>query len=190
MKVVSVFAHVFSIFAFLTMGSLLFLVAFRFLPVDEAVLRVKEIYADSWKGVQFGCMGATFVAVGLVFARILIKKGKETDVLIYQTESGPILVSSIAIEDIAKKIIRRFSLVRDSKVKVIIHGKKVELRVRLMLWTGGHVQQLLTDIQKEIYQRVAKIIGTECALEVVCDVIGIEEHAENIGSYENKKVSA
>ena len=190
MKVVNVFAHVFSICAFLTLGSLLLIVSLKLLSLDEAVLRLKEIYASPWKSFEFGIMGLAFITVGLVFARILIKKGKETDVLIYRTEAGPILVSGGAMEDIAKKVLRRFSLVKDSKIKVLINGKNVDFRVRLILWSGGHVQQLLLDIQREIRIRVIKLIGEDCHLELSCDVIGVEEHHQQLHDYENDKVPA
>ena len=107
---------------------------------------------------------------------LLLKKRHQSEALIFQSEIGPIVVSSTAIEDTAKKILKKFYLVKDAKVKTLIQGKDVELKVRLVLWSGGRIQALLMEIQEEMRARVRKLLGPESKLEITCDVQRIEDH--------------
>lgn len=182
MKVFNFFAHIFSIFAFLTIGSLLIIVSLHILSLEDAVLKLRELYASPKQSFEAGCIGITFIVIGLTFARMLVKKGRDADAVIYQTESGPLVVSVTAIEDSVRKVVKRFNLVKDVKIKTFIHGKDVELRMRLVLWAGGRVPELLTQVQEEVYLRIKKLLGPENKLEVSCDVQRIEEHHWNLAS--------
>ncbi|HXV27542.1 MAG TPA: alkaline shock response membrane anchor protein AmaP [bacterium] len=176
MKVVNAFAQVFSIFAFLTIGSLLMMVALRILSMNDAMLKVRELYANPWQSVQTGIVGICFISVGLIFVKMIVKRGRQTDAIIYQSETGPVMVSVAAIEDIVKKVLKRFHLIKDFKIKTLFHGKNVEIRLRLVLWSGGQIPELLGDLQEQIRLRVKKLFGSESRIEISCDVQRVEEH--------------
>ncbi len=180
MKVFNVFAYIFAILASLTFGSLLMIVALHILSLDNAILRVQEIYQSPWRSFQTGLVGLVFIMVGLAFSKFLVKTGSPSEALILQTELGPLVVSVTAIEDVVKKILKRFHLVKDWKVKTLIRGKSVEVRLRLVLWSGGRVPELLAEIQSEISARVKKLTGPGSQLEVTCDVHRIEDHGVDI----------
>lgn len=180
MKVVNVFAQLFAIFSFLTLGSLLVIVAVHILSADDAVLRVREIYDQPWKSVQAGFLGLFFIMVGLIFSKVLLKAGRESEAVIYQSEIGPVVVSVTAIEDVVKKVLKRFHLVKESKIKTLVHGKDVELRLRLILWAGGQVPELLVEIQQQVRDRLKKLLGAENLIEVNCDVQKIEEQENDL----------
>jgi len=94
MKVFNFFIFVFAIFSFLTLGSLMLIVALHILSVEDALLKVREVYADGWMSLQTGFLGLLFITVGLAFTKMLVKKGREQDAVIVQSEMGPIVVSS------------------------------------------------------------------------------------------------
>lgn len=175
MKVVNAFATLFAVLAFLTLGSLLLMVGFHLLAVEDAVSRIREIYANPWRSLQTGGMGLLFILVGLTFAKVFIKRGRETEAIIFQGEMGPIVISISTIEDITKKVLKRFSLVKDWKAKTMIEGRDVEIKLRLVLWSGGDLPSLMNSIQHEIRERLRKVLGQEARLEILCDVVRIEE---------------
>lgn len=180
MKVFNAFAQIFAIFAFLTLGSLLIIVSLHILSLEDALLKVEEIYRDPWRSLQSGLIGLVFIIVGLTFTKMLIRKGRDTEALIFQGELGPIVVSLGAIEDVVKKILRRFHLIKEFKIKTLIRGKDVEIKVRLVLWSGGHVAELLSEVQKEIRTRVSKLLGGESKLDITCDIQKIEDHENTL----------
>ncbi len=176
MKVVNVFAQFFAVLAFLTIGSLLMIVAVRILSLEDAVLKVQELYANPWQSMQTAFLGMCFISVGLIFVKTLVKTGRQTDTLIYRSEMGPVMVSAVAIEDIVRKVLKRFHLIKDCKIKTLFHGKNVEIRLRLSLWSGSQIAELLGEVQEQIRSRVKKILGPENRVEINCDVQRIEDH--------------
>lgn len=187
MKIVNAFAHIFAVFAFLTLGSLFMLVSLHILSVDDAVLRVRELYMSPIRSIQTGFVGLLFITIGLAFSKILVKRGRPQEAVIFQSEIGPIVVSVTAIEDIAKKVLKRFHLVKEWKIKTMIRGKKVELKLRLVLWSGSRVTELLSEIQTEIRSRMKKLLGRENQVEVTCDVLRIEDHESSIPEIESEQ---
>lgn len=176
MKVFNAFAHVFAIFAFLTIGSLLMIIAFHILSLADAQRQLEEFYSSPWRSMQTALAGLAFIAVGLTFTRMLLKKRRQEEALIYQSEIGPIVVSVTAMEDMVKKVLKRFHLVKEWKTKILIQGKDVDIKLRLVLWSGGKIQDLLMEIQEDVRARIRKLLGTESQLEITCDVQRIEDH--------------
>ncbi len=188
MKPFNIFVQVFAVFAFLTLGSLLLIVAFHILALEDAVLQLQAIYDSGWRSFQTGLVGIVFILVGLAFARILVKHKRQAEALIYQSEIGPIVVSVAAIEDIVKKVLRHFHLIKEWKAKTRIDGKDVEIKLRLVLWSGARLHQFLQEVQEEVRQRVRKLLGDQNNLEVVCDVQRIEDHEVNLQETAREKV--
>ncbi len=138
MKVVNFFAHIFAIFAFLTVGSLLMIIAFHILSYPDALEQLQELY-EPFHSMQTGILGLVFIGVGLFFTRMLLKQRRQQEALIYQSGIGPVVVSVVALEDVVKKVLKRYHLVKDWKTKILIHGKDVEIKLRLVLWSGARI---------------------------------------------------
>lgn len=177
MKVVNVFVQLFAIFAFLTLGSLLVIVSLHVLSLEDAVFKLRELYESPVRSVQLGLVGILFILAGLAFSKMLVKKGREAEAVIWQSELGPMVVSVTAMEDVVKKVLKRQHLVKEWKIKTLIHGKDVEIKIRLVLWSGGGVPKLLSEIQDEISSRLRKLLSAENKLEIVCDVQRIEDNS-------------
>lgn len=176
MKIFNFFSQVVTIFAFLTLGSLLLIIACGILSLDDAVWQVQELYAGPWRSMQIAAVGAIFITIGLYTTRLLLKHRRQDEALIYQSEIGPIVVSVTAMEDVIKKVLKRFHLVKEWKTKILIQGKEVDIKLRLVLWSGGRIQELLIEIQNEIRTRIRKLLGADNPLAVTCDVQRIEDH--------------
>jgi len=187
MKVFNFFIQIFAIFSFLTIGSLLLIVGTHILAPDAALMKLHAIYASPAKSLQILFMGIIFITVGLAFTKMLLKKGK-VDAIIIQSEIGPLVISLHAIEDVTRKVIKRFHLCKEWKIASHIQGKDISIKLRLVLWSGGQVQDLLTQIQDEIRARIRKLVGVESKIEVTCDVHRIEDHEADFTVLEEEKV--
>ncbi len=186
MKVINVFAQIFAIFAFLTLGSLLMIVALHVLSLEDAIFKLREVYENPVQSLHLGFIGILFITVGLIFSRMLVKKGRESDAIIYQGESGPMIISVTAVEDVIKKVLKRIHMVKEWKAKTLIHGKDLEIKLRLVLWSGGGVPKLLAEIQDEIGDRLRKMLGPDNRFEILCDVQRIEDYEGDRQSQEDK----
>ena len=175
MKVANSFAHLFAILAFLTLGSLMIIVSLHLLAFDDAILKIQEIYQSTWRSAQVGVVGLVFIILGLAFAKMLVKSGRPNEAIFFQSDLGPMVVSAGTLANTAAKAVKHFPLVKSVKVKVNIVGKNVEMKLRLVLWAGGHVPTVLSEVQNEIQQRVKRLLGPENHLIVICDVKGIDE---------------
>jgi len=184
MKVTNAFAQLFAILAFLTLGSLMIIVSLHLLAFNDAILKVQEIYQSSWRSVQVGVVGLVFIVLGLAFAKMLVKAGRPNEAVFFQSEIGPMVVSSSTLGNVAAKAVKHFPLVKSVKVKVNLIGKSVEIKLRLVLWSGGHVSTVLSEIQQEVQQRVKRLLGPDNPLIVICDVRGIEESSSEIQDLE------
>jgi hypothetical protein len=190
MKVINAFAHIFAIFAFLTIGSLMMIVAFHILTLQDAMSQLEDYYSTPWRSMQTAFAGLVFISVGLTFTRSLLKKRRQEEALIYQSEIGPIVVSVTAMEDVIKKVLKRFHLVKEWKTKVIIQEKDVDIKLRLVLWSGGRIQDLLIEIQEDVRTRIRKLLGSESRLEITCDVQRIEDHDAGISEIDQDKAAS
>lgn len=175
MKVTNAFAQLFAIFSFLTLGSLFIIVSLHLLAFDDAILKIQEIYQDPWRSVQVGVVGLMLIVLGLVFSKSLVKSTRPNEAVIFQSEVGPMVVSTGVLQNSALKAIKQFTLVKSAKVKVNLNGKNVELKLRLVLWTGNQVTELLSEIQAAVLARAKRLLGAENKVTVICDVKGIEE---------------
>jgi heme/copper-type cytochrome/quinol oxidase subunit 1 len=190
LKIFNAFAHIFAIFAFLTIGSLLMIVAFHILTLADAQRQIQEFYMSPWHSTKTAFAGLVFISVGLTFSRMLLKKRRQEEALIYQSEIGPIVVSVTAMEDVIKKVLKRFHLVKEWKTKVMIQEKDVEIKLRLVLWSGGKIQDLLIEIQEDVRLRIRKLLGNESKLEITCDVQRIEDHDAGLAEMDHDKAAS
>ena len=94
---------------------------------------------------------------------------------VVSSEIGPMVVSANTLGNTAVKAVKHFPLVKSVKAKVNINGKNVEIKLRLVLWAGGHVPAVLAELQQEVQQRVKRLLGPENPLTVICDVKGIDD---------------
>lgn len=188
MKVFNFFAQIFTIFAYLTLGSLLIIFGAHLLEMDNVLLRIREIYSSPWKSTQAFTLGLLFISVGLQFTKNLVKKTK-VDAVIFQSEIGPIVISVQAIDDVTRKVIKRFHLVKESKVSVELQHRDVEVKMNLVLWSGGHIQELLFEIQNEVKSRIQKLLGPASKIEITCDVLRIEDHEVDLEDSERQRAA-
>ncbi len=180
MKVTTAFTQIFAIVAFLTLGSLMIIVSLHILAFDDAILKIQEIYQSSWRSVQVGVVGLVFIILGLAFTKMLVKAGRPNEAIFFHSEIGPMVVSANTLGNTAVKAVKRFPLVKSVKAKVYITGKNVEIKLRLVLWTGGHVPAVLSELQQEVQLRVKRLLGPENPLVVICDVKGIDDAGSGI----------
>lgn len=170
MKVVQFVVTVFSIFTYLTLGSFLTILSLHLVDLDDAMRAVEDLYTNPWRSFQAGMLGLVFVLLGLVFAKFLIKKA-QLEGLVYEGPMGRVTVSREAILDITRRVLKKYLLIQDQKVKVLIHGaRELELRIRLVVWAGPSIPDFIKQIQDELREKLMKVLGPQSQVDVDVEV--------------------
>ena len=66
MKVVHFFIHIFSVLVYLTIGSLLVIMALHIVSIEDVFTAVRDVYGGFWNAAQTFGIGVLFIVTGLV----------------------------------------------------------------------------------------------------------------------------
>jgi len=173
MKVINVFIQVFAIFAFLTIGSLMIIVSLHVLTMEDALLKIQELYENPWDSFQMGTTGILFIFVGLIFAKTLVKKVRRDDDVVLYGKWGYVTVSIRAIDDLVRKGLRKFDVVRDIQLETEVEANRLKIVANLSVLSGWNLPELINTIQKELADRLGKMLGGGVNWELIVNVIKI-----------------
>lgn len=179
-KVINFFIHIVSVLVYLTVGSLLIIMSLRIVDIQDVITSIEGVYGSISGGAQTFLLGIIFIFVGLAFARILIKKGQVEDALIFRGTKGMVSISLSALEDVTRKSLKKFLLVKTSVVKCHIEDERLEILVRLTLWSTMNIPGVIRQIQEEIRVKILKLLGQEYDFEIKVDIESIEEHKKSV----------
>lgn len=175
MKIVSAFVQVFAIFAFLTIGSFMIIVSLHVLTMEDALLKVQEVYEDPWQSFQMGVTGVLFIFVGLIFSKTLVKRVHPDDDVMLYGKWGSVTISIRAINDLMRKSLRKFDVVRETQVETNVDGNRLKIVANLSVLAGWNLPELINTIQSELSERLTKMLGGGVDVELVVNVIKIVE---------------
>jgi len=175
MKIFDLFLKVFSVFAFLTIGSLLLMVSLRIVGLEDIIRDISSIYSEPFLSAQTFFVGLFFVVLGLAFAKILIKQTRYAGGIVYTGPQGRTTVSVFAIEDIVRKVLKKKPEINDFSLKCRGYEKKAEIKIRLKLQADVQVPQFSDAIQTDIRTRLKKILDLEEEIEIYIEIQQMEE---------------
>ncbi len=159
MKIVNTFIHIFSIFVFLTLGSFLIIASLHLISQEDALRAVTEVYAEPLRSLQAGLMGVLFIVVGLTFAKLFLKGTRGDDAIIFKSKGGMLTVTSEAIEDLVRKVIRKFDAVKEVKIKTVIQDRSLNLKLKLTVVSGVLIPEIVAEVQSEVKQKLERTLG-------------------------------
>ncbi len=180
MKIVNFFVYIFSVFAFLTIGSLMIIVSLHVLSMEDALLKVQYIYDDSWKSLQMGATGVLFIFVGLILSKTLVKLVRRDDDVVLYGKWGYMTVSIRAVNDLVRKVLRKFDIIKEMKTETTVNGNKLKIIADLSVVTGWNLPELINAIQSDISGRLKKMFGGEIELELAVNVTKILEPSSSL----------
>ena len=175
MKVFDLFTKLFSVFAFLTIGSLLIMVALHMVAWEDMINDLEKIYGNPQVAFNAFLIGVFFIFMGLAFAKIIIKQTRYAGGLIYTGPMGRTTVSISAIEDVVRKATRRYPEILTFKLKCRGYEKKVEVKLGLIVHSGVVVADFTEELKKEILTRLERALGLSNEVEVFINIRNIKE---------------
>ena len=176
MKVINFLFEVFCIFALLTLGSLLIIVAFHILPMEDALIKVQEIYESGARQFQIGLTGFVLIACGLMLTKMLVKKTRtEDDLLVVDGETGRMTITSRAVSDLTQRILKRFDAVRESSISTLFEQDKLHITASIHVLPGWDLTELTSIIERDVKTRVSKMLGGKIPVSIVIRISKVEE---------------
>ena len=175
MKIVNFLVQVLATFAFLTIGSLMIIVSLHVLSMEDALLKVQDIYENPWQSFQLGVSGILFIFSGLIFAKILVKRVRRDDDVVLYGKWGYVTVSMRAIDDLVRRSLRKFDIVREMQIETDVDGNRLKIVANLSVLAGWNLPELMNTIQHELSDRLNKMLGGGAELELIVNVIKIVE---------------
>lgn len=160
MKFISVFIDVFCIFALLTLGSLMMMVAFHILPMEDALIQIQAIYDSAGQSFQLGLTGSLFIFSGLMLSKTLLKKTrKDDDFFIVDGETGRLTVYYATLNDLVGRILKRFEEVRFKSASSLQSRDGLKIEIEAEAVTSTDLSGLSGRIQRDVGERVIKLLG-------------------------------
>ena len=178
MKIINFLFDVFCIFALLTLGSLLLIVAFHILPMEDALIKVQEVYESSARQFQIGLIGFLLITCGLMLTKMLVKKMRtEDELLLVEGDAGRMTITSRAVEDLTGRILKRFDAVRHSSVSTSFEQNKLKIIADIHVLPGWDLAELTSIIERDLQARVSKMLGGKTPVSIAIHISKIEEAA-------------
>lgn len=178
MKVVNFIVEIISILVYLTVGSFLIIVAVHLVGFEDAINAVTDIYKNPVHSLEAGGIGLIFIVIGLTLAKIIVKRGRSDDALVLDSAAGKIRVSVDAIEDIARKVLKKFLLIKEYRVRTHVSDQHLEIKVRLVLWSGGSIPNIVNELRTDLGNRLSKVLGLKDNMEIKVDVAKVLENEQ------------
>lgn len=177
MKIVSLIIQLFAIFAFLTIGSLMIIVSLQVLSMEDALLKVQDLYENPWQSLKMGATGLLFIFAGLIFSKMMVRSLRPSDDIVLYGKWGPVSISIQAIDELVRRVLRKFEVVRALKIKTDADGNRLEVTANLTVASGWNVDELIHTIQKELCDRIQKVLGGGIELVVAVHIAKIIEES-------------
>ena len=172
MKVASFVVNLCSVFVLLTLGSLLTIVSLHLVAIDDLMATVRHVYYSPWKLFQLGAFGLLMNVLGLAFAKTLIK-ATDGSAVIYESNNGQVRVAMEAMHETLRKAMKKYTVIKEQKMKISIDGQHVEAKIKMVLWMGVDVASFVKTLQEELHGILSRLLGEESEVEVFVDVIRV-----------------
>lgn len=179
MKFFKLLNQLFSVFCYLTLGSFFVIIAFHWWPLEDAIETLYRVYHSYSFSTLTGLTGCGFVFLGLMILRIVVKTNPQNEALVCRSDAGVVVISGKAIEDVARKVIKKSSFVHDCKIRLSIRGQSVSLNLRMGLWANDSLSLVVQEIQEEIRARLQKLLGRDNRVDIHCEIDRIYNTEEN-----------
>jgi len=102
----------------------------------------------------------------ICYYQVLKANATEKNIIAFDNPGGRVSVSLNAIEELIKRIISRFSEVREVKSRVSVSRKGLHIKVRLILRAEGSIPEVTSRVQDAVKSKIQDTIGIDEPIDV------------------------
>jgi len=163
---------IFGIIFGLMLGSFLFGISLGFLPQENLLKEIERLYSHGF--ITF--LVAIFLyAICYVVTKTLIKRLTREEIYIIEDEFSRVSVSLGVVENVVKKVLRKFQNVKKYKLNLYPRNKKLTIRIRVKEWEGEDVTTNIKPMSEELKIKLDKIVGLKQNFEIEIKIESIKD---------------
>ena len=173
MRAFNFFIDTVCIFVFLTLGSLMMIVSLKILPMEDALIKLQDLYESGFHRFQIGAAALLFIVTGLALTKLMVKKMRADDEFLVVGEGGQTTIRYSVVNELIERSLRKFDLIRNCEVSSNFEQQVLKISLNLVMAASAQLQGLTPLIENEIRERITKILGCEILIDVSINVIKI-----------------
>jgi uncharacterized alkaline shock family protein YloU len=150
---------------FLTVFFLLFVL--HYIDPHSVLQFMVMLYIDeTLRRVVVGLAGFVILANYICYYQAVKANISEKKIIAFDNPGGRVSVSLLAIEELTKRVISRFSEVREVKSRVWVSKKGLHIKMRLILRAEGSIPEVTSRVQDAVKRKIQDTIGIDEPIDV------------------------
>ncbi|MDP1853880.1 MAG: alkaline shock response membrane anchor protein AmaP [Candidatus Omnitrophota bacterium] len=149
-------------------GLLMITLSFHWLEVRDIAAALDFLYNNTYNSrLILALAGILLIILTMFFAQILTGKLQKERTIAWNNPNGQVTIALTAVEDLIKRLTSTVGEIKESRSDVVA-GKKGELNidVRIILRSETNIQELTSNLQEMIKNKIQEILGLEEAITV------------------------
>jgi uncharacterized alkaline shock family protein YloU len=118
-----------------------------------------SVIHDYKLSMAFSIIAAFFLVVNFIFFSVYSVNVHRDKTIAFDNPTGRVSVSLFAIEDLIKRAVVKFPVVRDSKPTVTMSKKGLYIRLKLSLSADVNIPDVTSEIQRFVVKKIQDTIG-------------------------------
>ncbi|MBN1493291.1 MAG: hypothetical protein JW938_04020 [Candidatus Omnitrophica bacterium] len=147
----------------LMIGSFLFGISMGLLDEEAVINEIRRLYDHRF--ITFLVSLFLFYA-SYVVTRTLIKRATREEIFITEGEFGRVSISIFAVNDVVRKVFRKFDYITKYRLDTYVQQKKLVVKILIKEWDGRSVNEMTAAVMSELKAKLHKIMGLEGNIEV------------------------
>lgn len=161
MRLFSILGVFFYTTILLILGGFMIVLSLQIINPGDIQLFIEHLYGNINSRLVFGLVGLLIMLISISFAQIILGKMQREKTIGFPTPSGKVTISLSAIEDLIKKTLARIPEIKDIHPDIIANKKRLEVNVRLVLFSEVNISDLTTRLQNLIVERIQQILNID-----------------------------
>lgn len=125
------------------------------------------IAGDETLKLVYGSLAGVLLFLNFIFYKnfsVNVRRGKN---IAFDNPAGRVSVSLFALEDLIRRLISKWTEVREVKVGVTASKKGLETKIKLVLRSEANIPGLTSRIQDSVKEKIQDTIGLDEAVSVL-----------------------
>ncbi len=151
---------------YLIIGGILVIIATNIVSIDQIIQWVKFFYSDANSRMIIGTIGALFVLIGILNAKISSGRAHREKTIAFENPDGQVIISLAAIEDFIRKVVKQIPQVKELKPVVSAGKRGICIKAKASLYSESNIPEITEKVQSMIKTKLAEMLGIEETINV------------------------